>query len=743
MAVKRRVLFAGGIAAVAATAATAAAVMPRSAPAAGGSGGKDYRTGDFIVRQHAEGLQVLHTRGADRVIWETAPGGNFIGSEVAAASIKEVGSPEGTFDIDDTVRAAYGKPTMEAAAVEGTKVIVAGELTGDAGTVKYKLVFEALCPTHLGFTISVDNPDVNRILLAVDSTRDEAIFGCGSQLTYFNQKGHLLPILVQEHGIGRGLPIVTELVDVLDYNSGGNPYHTGVPAPYIITSRRRSMFLENEQYSEFDMRPADRVSIKVWAPKMVGRILFGETPVDLIEAFTEYAGRMRPLPDWVHQGAIMGLMGGTDSVRGKLADARNAGVAVAGVWLQDWVGTRQSSAGTQLWWNWFLDKQYYPDWQQLVDEVNKQGGGVLLYINPFLATEAGHDQLFLEAKAKGYLVRTADGSPYLIRNANFLVGMLDLSNPEAQVWIKGIMKTMLGLGAAGWMNDFGEALPFDAKLHDGADPAVWHNRYPVEWQRMNREAIEESGRGNDLLFFSRSGFTTSPGIATLFWLGDQLMTWDGYDGIKTALVGILSGGISGFSLMHSDVGGYVTLGAKIAGKEYLVINRTPELFKRWAELNAFTAVMRGMEGLKPEMSVQFNSTPDILAHFARCTKIYKGLAAYRKRLVAEAAAKGTPLCRHLFLHYPEDSNTYDIRYQFMLGPDLMVAPVLTKGAQTVDVYFPARDAWIDLWTGVAVDRPAGWSTMPGPIGKPAAYLRKGGAFNDEILAGLRAEGVLA
>ncbi|MER2508613.1 MAG: alpha-glucosidase [Amaricoccus sp.] len=737
MTVKRRELFSAGFAAIAASA------LPRNASAAGEPGGTEYRAGDFIVRHLAAGLQVLHTRGAGRVIWETAPGGDFIGAEAATASIKEVGSPEGTFDITDTVRAAYGNPTIESAAVDGSKVIIAGELTGDTGTVRYSLVFEALSPTHLGFGISVDDPEVNRIVLAVDSPKDEAIFGCGSQLTYFNQKGRLLPILVQEHGIGRGLPVITELVDILDYNSGGNPYHTSIPAPQIITSRRRSMFLENEQYSAFDMRAADRISIKVWAPEMVGRILYGETPLDLIEAYTEYAGRMRPLPDWVHQGAILGLMGGTDSVRGKLADARNAGVAVAGLWLQDWVGTRHTSAGTQLWWNWFLDEEYYPGWRQLVDEVNRDGGRVLLYVNPFLATEEGHDQLFLEAKAKGYLVRTADGSPYLIRNANFLVGMLDLSNPDTRVWIKGLMKTnMLGIGAAGWMNDFGEALPFDARLHDGADPAVWHNRYPTEWQRVNREVIEESGHGDDMLFFSRSGFTTSPGIATLFWLGDQLMSWDEYDGIKTALVGILSGGMSGFSMIHSDVGGYIELGVEIGGKQHPIINRTPELFKRWAELNAFTAVMRGMEGIRPEMSVQFNSTPDIIAHFARCTKIYKGLAAYRKHLVAEAAAKGTPLCRHLFLHYPDDNNTHDIRYQFMLGRDLMVAPVLNKGREVVDVYFPAGDGWIDLWTGAEVGGPARWSAMPAPIGKPAAYLRKGGEFNGEILAGLKAEGVL-
>ena len=412
---------------------------------------------------------------------------------------------------------------------------------------------------------------------------------------------------------------------------------------------------------------------------------------------------MRPLPDWAHQGAILGLMGGTDIVRGKLADAKNAGVEVAGLWLQDWVGTHHTSAGTQLWWNWFLDEEYYAGWRQLVDDVNKDGGRVLIYINPFLAKEEGHDQLFQEAKAKGYLVRTADGSPYMIRNANFMVGMLDLSNPGTRTWIKNIMKTnMIGAaGASGWMNDFGEALPFDAKLYDGSDPAVWHNRYPEEWQRVNREVIEESGHGDDMLFFSRSGYTKSPGIATLFWLGDQLMSWDEYDGIKTALVGILSGGISGYSMMHTDVGGYVALKVMIEGKAIPIINRTPELFQRWAELNAFTAVMRGNEGITPDLSLQFNSTPEILSHFARCTKNLQGTSAYRKRLVAEAAAKGTPLCRHLFLHYPDDPNTHALRYQFLLGRDVMVAPVLSKGAETVDVYFPPGDEWTDLWTGNA------------------------------------------
>ena len=91
----------------------------------------------------------------------------------------------------------------------------------------YTLVFDALSSAHLHFTIKLTGDkasSLNRVVLAIDSSKEEAIFGCGSQLTYFNQKGKLVPILVQEHGIGRGKPIVTQLVDLLDYDQRWNAF---------------------------------------------------------------------------------------------------------------------------------------------------------------------------------------------------------------------------------------------------------------------------------------------------------------------------------------------------------------------------------------------------------------------------------------------------------------------------------------------------------------------------------------
>ena len=332
----------------------------------------------------------------------------------------------------------------------------------------------------------------------------------------------------------------------------------------------------------------------------------------------------------------------------------------------------------------------------MVTDLKSQGARMLTYINPFLSTEPNHDALFNEARAKGYLVAKGDGTPYLIKNTSFSAGLIDLSNPQARTWIKDIIKTEMidKAGASGWMNDFGEALPFDAKLHAGADPAVWHNRYPEEWARVARNAIDEAGRGDDIVFFDRSGFTRSPGAATLFWLGDQIQSWDAYDGIKTTVVGLLSGGVSGFSLLHSDTGGYVVLKLNVVGKDIPVIARTPELLMRWIELNAFTAVLRTHEGLDPAASAQFDSNAETLAQMRRFSKVYKGLGTYRKRLIDDAASRGHPVVRHLFLHYPDDVNTHGLRYQFLLGPDLMVAPVLDKGAEAVDVYFPRGSQWV-------------------------------------------------
>ena len=117
----------------------------------------------------------------------------------------------------------------------------------------------------------------------------------------------------------------------------------------------------------------DRAQVKVFAPTLAGEILHGRSPAELVGRYTEVAGRMRPLPDWILDGAVVGMQGGTERVRETLRSLSDLGTPVAAFWLQDWVGQRRTNFGKQLWWNWELDEARYPEWQALVAELKKRG----------------------------------------------------------------------------------------------------------------------------------------------------------------------------------------------------------------------------------------------------------------------------------------------------------------------------------------------------------------------------------
>ncbi len=709
-----------------------------------------FLVGNFILSFAGAGqpfaLRVTNSAEPERVLWSSIPDTAFVGAASGQADVREFGTPEGSFSVNDSIITSCTEQSIDAVEANGTALVLHGILIGPEHSVNYSLIFRPVDADQLQFQLQLEGPqaaDMNRIYLRYASEADEHFFGFGEQLTYFDQKGKIIPILVQEHGVGRGLPVFTRVVDLTQNDGGGNPYVTEAPAPQYITSKLRSLFLENKEYSIFDLQSPDRVEVTLFANQMTGRILHGKIPLDLIQEYTEYAGRMRALPDWILQGAVISVQGGTDVVEQKLDTFVKAGVPIAAFWIQDWPGKRVTAIGSQLWWNWKLNESYYPNWDGLVDALQKQGARIMIYINPFLTNASGHDELFNQALQAGYLVKKKDGKPYLIKNTDFYAGLVDLSNPAAREWMKNIIKNEMitHARASGWMTDFGEALPFDSSLYDNASPDVWHNHYPEAWAQVNREAIQEAGRGDDIVFFDRSGFTQSPGQATLFWLGDQLQTWDEYDGIKSAVVGMLSGGVSGFSLTHSDTGGYNAFAVNISGKEVPIVARSKELLMRWVELSTFTSVLRTHEGLNPAISAQVDSDPETLAHFARMAKIYQALGFYRKQLVEEAASTGHPVVRHPFLEYPNDPDTYGLRYQYMFGSEFMFAPVVDEGATNVQLYLPAG-SWTNVWTGDTLNVSKGiWIDVAAPLGKPALFYKNGSAIGRKFVANLKDEGL--
>lgn len=685
-------------------------------------------------------IAVVHASNPGRVLWSTVPGQGFAQAAAATATITE---NRGSFRIEDEILRSCELQTVDQVSGAGDTVTISGRLAGPSCDTGYSLRFFPVSQNQLAFRLDLagDDPGVNRIFLRYASGPHEGFFGFGEQFTFLDQKGRKFPIVTQEQGIGRGKEPLTSLLNLFSPGSGGSWATTYAAVPQYLTSQGRSLFLENPEVTVFDLEAPEAVEIKLFGASLRGRILYGDNPLDLIREYTSYAGRMPPLPDWLNEGAVVGMQGGTSEVYARLDQLEALGTPIGAFWLQDWVGKRKTPVASQLWWNWVVDPQQYPNWPDLVRTLRDKGIRVTTYINPYLVDIEGQGRpgpnLYRQARDLGYLVRNLQGEPYLIQNTSFDAGIVDLTDPAAREWYKGVIRReMLGTGASGWMADYAEGLPFDCRLFSGEDAAVVHNRFPEEWARLNRELLEEEGLLGEAAFFCRSGYTRSPGQASLFWTGDQLVTFDGDDGMKSAIKGMLSGGFSGMSLNHSDIGGYTTIP--------VLYPRSRELLLRWMEMAAFTAVYRTHEGSLPEANAQFYSDPGTLAHFARFARVFRALAFYRQELMQEAFARGAPLLRHPLLHYPGDPEVYGLKYQWLLGSEFMVAPVVDEGDRDVNAYLPAG-RWVHVWSGreYGSDAQGMWcDDVPAPLGEPAVFYRAGSEAGRRFVENLQDQGLL-
>lgn len=211
---------------------------------------------------------------------------------------------------------------------------------------------------------------------------------------------------------------------------------------------------------------------------------------------------MRKLPRWILDGVVIGIVNGQDFVDEKYEFMKNLGLPMAGIWMQDWAGQKDFPEGTRVLWNWQLNRDHYYDWDSMVDLWQKDNVKPFVYINPYIAdlssVESIRHHLFQEGVENGFFVKNLDGQPYLINSFSIKFAMIDLTNPQAYQWTKDIIKEYMvkEAKAGGWMHDFGEYLPLDSVLFDGSDPVEYHNRYPGDWAKVVREALDEIPGGD-------------------------------------------------------------------------------------------------------------------------------------------------------------------------------------------------------------------------------------------------------
>jgi sulfoquinovosidase len=528
---------------------------------------------------------------------------------------------------------------------------------------------------------------------------DESFFGLGTQVVGMDLRGRTYPLWTQEQGNGK------------PEGGGGFPLNNVPEAAYapmgvLFSSAGYAGLVGHDGYHELDLCHQNPEALRLRSYPLLPSMVFvsGETPKEQVEAVTEYVGRVSEPPDWVF-GPWNDAVGGPERMWDVANTLRENDIPSSAMWVEDWIGGSLTATGFRLSYRWSWDEGTYPDLPQDIASLQARGFAFLAYFNPFIPTTVPTYQEGLE---QGFLIKRANGEVYTFQDPAFRVAsMVDLSNPGAEAWLKGYLRTAAReLRIDGWMADFAEWLPVDTALSSGEDAWLFHNRYPMEWQRIHREVFEEvlprspGESANNWTFFARSGWASvhggTAGLAPTLWGGDQNTDWKYDDGLPTIIPMAAHVGLAGVAIFGSDIAGYSSLSSP---------NTDTELFLRWSSVGAFHPLMRTHHGSDKCNNWMFDRDEETLAHYRRYAKIHTMLLPFWRGLADEAVAQGLPIIRHPYLVEPQTPRLWAGRgYQFFLGDDVLVAPVIDQGQTTRQVVLADGACW-PLFGDAAVEGP--------------------------------------
>jgi alpha-D-xyloside xylohydrolase len=341
----------------------------------------------------------------------------------------------------------------------------------------------------------------------------------------------------------------------------------------------------------------------------------------------------------------------------------------------------------------------FPDRAAMFRQFAADGFAVCLWINPYLPEGT---PTYREAADKGYMVKDPSGRPARNEQGQ-TVGVVDFTKPEAREWWKDHLKALLRDGASVFKPDYGERVPEDGMFHNGRTGREMHNLYLFLYQQAVIEATrEQTGRSP---IWGRSGYIGSqrfPGT----WAGDTQVMWRA---MKCCLRGGLSAGLTGFSFWSHDIGGFV--GPK----------PSPELYIRWAQWGLLSPLSR-FHGTTPREPWEYGAEAEGIV--ARCCRLRYGLIPYLLAAAEESCRTGVPIMRHMALEFPDEANAHTLDDQYVLGPDLLVAPVLVEGARSRQVYLPAG-VWTELDRPRATHDGPGFVKLAAPLSRIPVLVREG------------------
>ena len=450
--------------------------------------------------------------------------------------------------------------------------------------------------------------------------------------------------------------------------------------PFFMSTRGYGIFVDSVTCTRFDMAASNPHVFSIIVPDTAldYYVIVGPHPQAIITRYAGLVGHPPLVPKW---GLGLWMSSGFqhDSAQDVLSRARRLrelGIPCDVLHLDCY--WQKHGHWSDLEW----DREAFPDPEGLVRQMRELGFRVSLWENPYLGVESPR---FAEAREKGYLLRTPQGEPYVLDlwdGYHSPVGFYDLTHPEAVAWFKDLHRPLLRMGVDVFKTDFGESVPPDAVAHNGMTGERLHNLYPLLYNDAVVAVIEEE-TGHPGVVWARSTFAGGQRHAAQ-WGADCDSS---YQSLANNLRAGLSIGLCGHAYWSHDIGGFYG-------------QPSPELYVRWAQFGLLSPLSRP-HGVTSRLPWDYGERA--LGIFRDYVRLRYRLLPYLYTYAHIAAETSLPIMRAMFLEFPDDPNTYALDLQYMLGSELLVAPIYNSEGRR-PVYLPAG-RWIDYWTNQVIQGP--------------------------------------
>ncbi|MFJ3526964.1 alpha-xylosidase [Streptomyces sp. NPDC090132] len=507
------------------------------------------------------------------------------------------------------------------------------------------------------------------------------------------------------YGLGeRFTPYVKngQSVDIWQADGGTSSELAYKNVPFYLSSRGYGVFVNHPGRVSFEIgsESVGQVQFSVEDQSLEYYIVAGPTPKEVLARYTALTGRPALPPAW-----SFGLWLTTsfctsydEETVTSFVDGMAGREIPLSVFHFDCFWMREYQWSDFLW-----DPDVFPDPEGMLARLKERGLRISMWINPYIAQKSA---LFAEAAERGHLVRRPSGDVWQWDLWQPGMALVDFTDPAAREWYSGKLRALLDQGVDCFKTDFGERVPTDVVWHDGSDPERMHNYYAQIYNRTVFELLEKERGPGEAVLFARSA-TAGGQQFPVHWGGDCFAS---FTAMAESLRGGLSLSLSGFGFWSHDIGGFEG-------------TPDPAVFKRWLAFGLLSSHSRLHGNVSYRVPWAFGEEAvDVARAF---TLLKHRLMPYLYGAAATAHRTGVPMMRPMLLEFPGDPTTRMLDRQYMLGPDLLVAPVFTEDGQ-VEYYVP-EGTWTSLLTGETVTGPAwrhethGFDSLPVLV-RPGAVL---------------------